>query len=875
MSLNLLPNDLQQFLALFDYKNITISIQPEKQHAFVPPGTVFTNKNRVRAVGLNGHLDHEHIAPLDKALDDIKNAQAAGAAVYFMVNEGDGKRSELFSDPTVLNCGKKANVKTLKALFIDTDGVPLSDLSPILTGLGLRPHAIVETSPGKYHLYFLISPVPAEYPHVEQWVAVQKFLSGLLPGLDISMSDINQVLRLPTFLHQKDTPFTVSVRAISPIENRPLYDLATLHSKLLAEPVTATHATHATHATPITTATVTPDQPAPERNRYQFPTSTIKHPGRRKAITQYIEHILDNVIPLHAKQEDFLLLIDAFIIKYIDNPQLFLPNGQRRNNILQYLQDRKALRIAERHKRDLEQKQQLFEAHDDLLTVILPAEFILNFPGHIGLITREIHRISHISPQLSFAGAWILSGILKAETYRFNGFWPLINGIILAAPGAGKSTLLNVLRELLKLTGVHPTRFSQLIEKQMTVQALHAKMYGAGGVGTMVIDEAGDYVKVFTAKNAPSYALMLRQYVKDATTGLSTGSTFGPGGSLSFTLPPIDNGFLSVWLAIQPEVFKSCFTTADLTDGLLARFLSFHDAPTDITKFFQDKGEIKVEPSLEFQTWVASLVADTSARLKYPSIESLLAGNPTGTPDAKAGGESAGSPTLPTPRPNQTYFDYVASQAMDEIKNKGKPSKEALAHAGLTAVYEARRAARVMAKPITVSFENGATGAAARVFNAYLYEWEMKAKELQAQSAEHLALNLLLRLREMLLRLMCSASNEQGIVTEEVARAVIRFHRVQMEHAMQQVTDIEAQTAPHTETVLKALRNAQKRASGRPVSCRAINNTLSSKHKEARSKLTSILAELVQQGEVLSDLTYAKGESGRKIAVYYLASDSE
>jgi hypothetical protein len=871
MSLESLPNELQQFLALFNYKNLTVSLQPEKQNAFVPPGTVFSNKNRVRAVGLNGHIDHEHIAPLEAALADIKKAQSTGTAVYFMVNEGDGKRSELFSDPTVLNCGKKANVHTLKALFIDTDGVPLPDLTPILTGLDLRPHAIVETSPGKYHLYFLIVPVPAEYPHVEQWEAVQKYLASLLPGLDSSMSDINQVLRLPTFLHQKDKPFTVSVRAISPIESRPLYDLAALHNKLLAEPA------NVSPATPVNTAptTVAPDQPAPERTRYQFPTTTIQHPGRRKAITQYIEHILDNIIPLHAKQEEFLLLIDAFIIKYIDNPQLFLPGGQRRNNILQYLQDRKALRIAERHKRDLEQKQQLFEAHDDLLTVILPKEFILNFPGHIGLITREIHRISHISPQLSFAGAWILSGILKAETYRFSGFWPLVNGIILAAPGAGKSTLLNVLRELLKLTGVHPTRFSQLIEKQMTVQALHAKMYGAGGVGTMVIDEAGDYVKVFTAKNAPSYALMLRQYVKDATTGLSTGSTFGPGGSLSFTLPPIDNGFLSVWLAIQPEVFKSCFTTADLTDGLLARFLSFHDAPTDITKFFQDKGEIKVEPSLEFQTWVASLVADTSSRLKYPSIESLSAGTPTGTPDSKAGGESAGPSTLPAPRPNQTYFDYIASQAMDEIKTKGKPSKEALAHAGLTAVYEARRAARVMAKPITVSFEHGATGAAAAVFNAYLYDWEMKAKELQAQSAEHLALNLLLRLREMLLRLMCSASNEQGIVTEEVARAVIRFHRVQMEHALQQVTDIEAQTAPHTETVLKALRSAQNRAKGKPVGCRAIAQGINSRHKEARSRLTSILNELVQQGEVLSDLTYAKGESGRKIAVYYSASDSE
>ncbi len=82
---------------------------------------------------------HRHMTrPL--TYDLHRKKQKAGCGVYVMVNKGDGKGR------------KRRNVVRVRALFIDLDG---ADPTPAITAL--KPHIVVESSPGRYHLYWRVS----------------------------------------------------------------------------------------------------------------------------------------------------------------------------------------------------------------------------------------------------------------------------------------------------------------------------------------------------------------------------------------------------------------------------------------------------------------------------------------------------------------------------------------------------------------------------------------------------------------------------------------------------------------------------------------------------------------------------------------------
>ena len=74
----------------------------------------------------------------------LQTASVDGAEVFFMVNETDG------------NGQTKQNVTSVRALFADLDGTPLRNIKRI----PIEPHLVVETSPGKFHVYWLIQNVP-------------------------------------------------------------------------------------------------------------------------------------------------------------------------------------------------------------------------------------------------------------------------------------------------------------------------------------------------------------------------------------------------------------------------------------------------------------------------------------------------------------------------------------------------------------------------------------------------------------------------------------------------------------------------------------------------------------------------------------------
>jgi len=120
--------------------------------------------------------------------DELVRLNAAGAGVFFMVNEGDGR-------------GRKAvNVRALRALFVDDD---TGKLAP--GALKLAPSIVVQSRNG-IHAYWKLRPGEPLDRFEPAQVALAKKL-----GTDPAVKDLPRVMRLPGFLHRKGEPFLVHV----------------------------------------------------------------------------------------------------------------------------------------------------------------------------------------------------------------------------------------------------------------------------------------------------------------------------------------------------------------------------------------------------------------------------------------------------------------------------------------------------------------------------------------------------------------------------------------------------------------------------------------------------------------------------------------
>lgn len=128
---------------------------------------------------------------LDQHLGALTRLQQQGAGVFIMVNEGDG----------VVHAGSKTcrtaqNVIAVRALFVDLDGAPLE---PVLAAH--HPDILVESSPKRWHGYWVTSDCPLAEFTLRQKQIAQKFAG------DASIHDLPRVMRLPGFWHQKAKPF--------------------------------------------------------------------------------------------------------------------------------------------------------------------------------------------------------------------------------------------------------------------------------------------------------------------------------------------------------------------------------------------------------------------------------------------------------------------------------------------------------------------------------------------------------------------------------------------------------------------------------------------------------------------------------------------
>lgn len=112
-----------------------------------------------------------------------------GAGIFLTVNETDGEGR------------RRDNITRTRALFVDLDGAPLKPVRDF----ELMPHLIVQSSPGRFHAYWLTTGVPRA-----SFSVLQKGLAKMFNG-DPVVHDLSRVMRVPGFYHNKHQSFPVEI----------------------------------------------------------------------------------------------------------------------------------------------------------------------------------------------------------------------------------------------------------------------------------------------------------------------------------------------------------------------------------------------------------------------------------------------------------------------------------------------------------------------------------------------------------------------------------------------------------------------------------------------------------------------------------------
>lgn len=152
-------------------------------------------EGKARNAAMSPAILHGSIDELTPRLVELNRM---GCGIFVMVNEGDlkGRRAE--------------NVVRVRANFLDLDGAPLD---PVLA-TEAPPHLVVESSPGRWHVYWLIDDCPLGEFQTRQQALIDRF-SG-----DPSAKDLCRVLRVPGFYNHKYDPPVISMLRGSHEENR-------------------------------------------------------------------------------------------------------------------------------------------------------------------------------------------------------------------------------------------------------------------------------------------------------------------------------------------------------------------------------------------------------------------------------------------------------------------------------------------------------------------------------------------------------------------------------------------------------------------------------------------------------------------------------
>ena len=129
----------------------------------------------------SGQEIHHHYGSYAALGPLLSGTNEKGADVFVVVNETNGQGA------------KDADIRRIRAVFADDD----KERVAYRTDWPLEPHLIVESSPGKYHYYWLVEGLP-----VDEFKGIQQVIAHRY-GTDLAVSNPARLMRLPGFINQK------------------------------------------------------------------------------------------------------------------------------------------------------------------------------------------------------------------------------------------------------------------------------------------------------------------------------------------------------------------------------------------------------------------------------------------------------------------------------------------------------------------------------------------------------------------------------------------------------------------------------------------------------------------------------------------------
>lgn len=166
-------DEAQRFLALLD-----------------PEAEIFTfqtfDDDKRRA---DKSLTRVFVGTFDEHREALERLNRKGAGIFVSMNETDG------------NGRKSENITRIRAVSLDLDGAPIEPVR----NFDLKPHIEIESSPGKFHCYWLVDGLDREQFNEVQYAVAAKF-DG-----DPAVAKLTHIARLPGFFHCKGQRFQTRI----------------------------------------------------------------------------------------------------------------------------------------------------------------------------------------------------------------------------------------------------------------------------------------------------------------------------------------------------------------------------------------------------------------------------------------------------------------------------------------------------------------------------------------------------------------------------------------------------------------------------------------------------------------------------------------
>jgi hypothetical protein len=125
----------------------------------------------------------KHNGTIEQHGENLRELNNAEAGIFVVINEGGQKDND---------------ITRIRAVFVDIDDVSIP-FEPIVEAL--TPHCVIESSPGKYHIYWLVLD---DFP-LDQFKPTQQAIAAKY-GTDPSICNLSRVMRLPGYKHNKYDP---------------------------------------------------------------------------------------------------------------------------------------------------------------------------------------------------------------------------------------------------------------------------------------------------------------------------------------------------------------------------------------------------------------------------------------------------------------------------------------------------------------------------------------------------------------------------------------------------------------------------------------------------------------------------------------------